>query len=277
MAKKKRSASQAFGINAWIRKQPTELQPELRNARDELKELFRTPEHTDFTWWHRVGSQVMVFFPEEESRYGDSVIELLADYLDPNRVRPEPDTQKGKDSERKGMTVRNRLYEARDFARAYSGREAGRLATVRNKKDKPLSISHVKALLSEQNAGMRQQFLDKCLDESWSVRRLRQAIQNNRGRKLGSGLEPKSPDPQEPGVALRNIFVLSRDWVVNHKVWFDKGKPTFRQVKEKDCTKAILEDAQKTLKKLGELQTAVTNGSRELRSYVQELKKRLPS
>ena len=262
MAKKKRSKPRASRINAWISKQPAGLQPELRNARDELQGLLRTPHRKEFAWWSRAGSQVLVFFEGEKNRYGDNIIELLANHLQPGRKI-------------KDKRLPNFLYEARDFARAYK-EGPKRLANARNAKGKPLSISHAKALVSIEDTEQRHRFFDKCLDQCWSSHELCREIQNKFGRKRsGAGRKPEDLEPQSAGVALPNISVMAGNWLRNHAVWFVGPQAAFNGVKKKNCDEAILKEAELAMKGLEDVHRATGDGLKHLKSFVRELKKKL--
>ena len=265
MAKGKGSAARRYeSINDWLKAQPRQDRRRLRSSLTRLKRLYQNrPEHDDLMWRHRVGSQVKEFFPEGESRYGDNVIELLADHLQPGR-------------EEKDKRVRNFLYEVRDFARAYHYEAAERLANARNANDDPLSIHHVKALVSVEDIEQRLSLFDKCLDQCWSVRRLRQEIQNAKGGKRGGGgRKPQRRERQSAGVAVRNISTMSRQWMDYHRVWFVGASAALGRVKRKDCDEAILKHAKLAVKGLEDVHRATGDGLEKLREFVQDLEEML--
>jgi hypothetical protein len=169
------------------------------------------------------------------------------------------------------------LRKARDFAAKFTPEEALELTGARLADGKPLCENHVKALLAVESKLLRQRLLRSCLEESWSVRHLRQRIQDAKGRKrsgLGRKLRPKR---QSAGVAIPNISRMADNWMQNHKVWFEGGSSPFRTVNKKDCDEAILRDAQSAVRKLKEMQVTIKDGLRQLKSFIQELKERLPS
>ena len=258
MAKGKGSRSRTYKtIDDWLKAQPRQERRGLRDSLTELQGLYRNKPKGDFTWWYDVGALVAKLAPKGE-RHGENVMELLAKYLEPKRKSTD--------------ALRDFLRKARDLAAKFSRKEASELTKVSLKNRKPLSENHVKALLSADDAEMRQQLLGECREASWSVRQLRRAIQNKKGRKSRSGgRPPDDPEPQEPGVALHNISVMSRIWLRNHKVWF--GKPgCFSGRTRKRDRETILEDAESVVGELKEMEGAIKDGLRQLKSFIQELK-----
>jgi hypothetical protein len=265
MAKRKHPKSRSHKtIDEWLEGQPRQEGRRLRSSLNRLQGLYKNrPERDDFTWCHQVGTQVLAFFPEEESRYGENLIELLADHLQPGRLE-------------KDKKVPNFLYQARDFARAYSDQAAATLADARNADGGALSIYHVIALSSVENTEQRLRFFDKCLDQCWSVRRLRQEIQNARGGKRGGGGRKRQrPERQTAGVAVRNISTMSRQWMDYHRVWFVGSTAAFSKVRRKDCDEAVLKYARSAIKELDKVHKATGEGLDQLKEYVQELEERL--
>jgi hypothetical protein len=261
MAKKGSRSDSCASVQDWLKRQPNEDRPALRRSVTRLKKLYIRQQHDDFVWWYDVGALVADLCPKEDRHYGENVINLLAQHLEPDQKPEGP---------------RNFLYEARDFAVTCTAREARAFARARKANGDPLSKFHITALVSVKKKDQRKRFFDECLDQSWSVRRLRQAIQNAKGRKSsGGGREPQPPEPQSAGVAVRNISLMSRDWILNHKVWFKGASRPFRTVRKKDCDQAILNDARLAIKGLKEVHEATGNGLKQLRAFVKELEKKL--
>jgi hypothetical protein len=69
-------------------------------------------------------------------------------------------------------TARNRLMEARHFARLYDNKQLDALCSLGRKKGRPLSRLHVLQLIRVANARQRDALARKCSNESWSVGRL---------------------------------------------------------------------------------------------------------
>jgi hypothetical protein len=258
MAKRKGSRSRTHNsIDDWLKVQPREVRRGLRRSVSELKKLYRRQQHDDFVWWHDVGSLVAALIPKGRRHYGENVIELVVQQLEPDR-KPE--------------VPRYFLYRARALADTFTREEALELTEA------GLPKCHLQALLSVEDETQRQRFLARCLEESWSVRYLRQKIQDAKGRKRsGLGRKPTRPKPQSAGVAIPNISRMADNWMRNHDVWFNGASCPFRKVRKKDCDEAILRDAQSAVRKLKEMQGAIKDGLVQLNSFVQELKERLPA
>ena len=208
MAKKKRSRKKpAFkDINAWIKSQPVTKRHELRTLLSEMKKLLKRPERDDFAWWHGVGTRALEFFPKGDRQYGTSVVELLADYFQPGRKRAD-------------KTTTNLLYRARQLADTFSLQEVRALGKKRTASGDPLTLYHVTSLLAVGDDDERNDMLKECLEGDWSVARLCREIQNRHGRKRSAGgLSPVPPDNPSPGVALRDLAILSRRWMTNYQV-----------------------------------------------------------
>ena len=255
MAKKGSRSGSHASIQDWLKRQPAEDRPALRQSVTRLKKLYGLQRHDDFVWWHKVGSLVANLCPKEDRHYGDNVINLLAQHVEPDREPEGP---------------RNFLYAARDLADKLSREEASELTEA------GLSKSHVTALLSVEKPTQRQHFLGRCLKESWSVRRLRQEVQNAKGRKSRSGGRPvQGLERQSAGVAARNLSVMSRRWRESHQVWFVGPQAAFGRVRKKDCNEEILWDAQTALEELKQLHEVTGYELDLLHAFVQGLEEEL--
>jgi hypothetical protein len=265
MAKRKRPKSNNYeGIREWLRYQPEKDRAELRTALAELRKLYRKPRHNDFRWLHDVGLQVVAFFPKGKRRYGDNVIELLANHLEPDREETD-----------KALLIR--LYHARNFAiTCKSSKEAGMLTDARNEKGDPLTALHVLALVSVKDNDQRAMFRKRCLKECWSGQRLRREIQNEIGRKRSyGGRKPNPPERQSPGVALRNLSLMSRQWKRSHEVWFEKPHPGLGKIRKQDCSEAVLREMEAAIEGLEQVGRAAREGLTQLKGMRQDLKTRL--
>lgn len=255
MAKKGSRSGSHASIQDWLKRQPAEDRPALRQSVTRLKKLYDRQRHDDFVWWHKVGSLAAYLCPKEDRHYGDNVINLLAQHLEPDQ---------------KLEGTRNFLYSARDLAEKFTEAEASELTEA------GLSKSHVTALLCEEDADKRRRFLIKCLEQSWSVRRLRQEVQNAKGRKSRSGGRPvQGLERQSAGVAARNISVMSRRWRESHQVWFVGPQAAFGRVRKKDCDEEILWDAKTALEELKQLHEVARYELELLHAFVQDLEKKL--
>jgi len=262
MAKKKSPPARKYkDIAAWIKDQPQTERTRLRAALTELRKLFKGPQQDDLCWWHRVGKRMLALQPKEDRRYGSNVMELLANYLQPDR-------------EWQDKRVPNLLYRTRDFADKYSWREAQALDKAR--REKRLTSLHIVALVSLEDKGLREKLLKQCLAENWSGQRLRREIQNKVGRKRSSGgLSPTPPENSSPGVALRDISILSRRWMTNYEVWFVGKRAPLGSDEIKACNEAMLKDTGAAIQGLTDVRDAVREQLKRLRQYERDIKESL--
>jgi hypothetical protein len=259
MAKGKGSRSCSYEtIDDWLKARPRQDRRRLQGSLTRLRKLYgNRPEPEDFTWWHHVGSQVAELIPKSDRHYGENVIELLAQHLEPDR----------EDFEAPCYFLR----KTRNFADKFTRDEALELTEA------DLREGHIKAVLSVEDKTQRQRLLDECLEKSWSVQYLRQKIHDIAGRRRsGAGRKPTRPKRQSAGVALRNILVMSRQWLRNHEVWFGKPGCFSGRIKRRD-RETILEDAESAIEELEEMQEAITDGLEQLTSFVRELKEQSPT
>ncbi len=253
MAKRTGSRSRTYErINDWLEDQPRQARRRLRRSLTRLRRLYRNrPEQDDFTWWHDVGSLVAELIPKGDRHYGENVVQLVVQHLEPDREPEGP---------------RYFLYQARDLADKFTREEALELTEA------GLPKCHLAALLSGEDKTQRQRLWRRCLEQGWSYQRLCQEIQNAKGRKRsGAGRKPKRPKRQSAGVALPNICLMADKWMRNHDVWFHGASRPFRTVGKKDCDEAILDEALLAIEKLEEMRAAITAGVEQLNSFVQLL------
>ena len=258
MAKKGSTTGDSTGIRAWIKAQPKTERTRLKAALSDLRKLFKSPQHDDLCWWHRVGERVLTLQPKGERRYGANVVELLGDYLDPGRKWED-------------KRIPNLLYRTRAFAEKYSWPEAQELD--RQRRAGYLTPLHIVALVSLEDKGLRKRFLKWCLKENWSGQRLRREIQNRVGRKRSSGgLSPTPPENPSPGVALRDISVLARRWMTNYEVWFVGKRAPLGSDELKACDEATLQEVEGAIRRMGEVRHAAAEGLKRLKSIAQAMK-----
>jgi len=261
MAKKGSTTGDSTGIRAWIQAQPKTQRAALRTALSDLRKLFKSPQHDDLCWWHQVGERVLALQPKGQRRYGDNVVELLADYLDPGRQWED-------------KRIPNLLYRTRAFAEKYAWREAQELD--RQRRAGHLTTLHIVALLSLEDKGLRKTFLKRCLKESWSGLRLRREIQNKVGRKRSSGgLSPTPPENPSPRIALRDLSILARRWMTNYEVWFVGQRAPLSREELKACDAATLKEVKTAIQRMDEVQHAAAQGTRRLKSVAKAMKARL--
>jgi hypothetical protein len=258
MAKRK-SAKPPKSIDAWLQRQPEKQQATLQRKLKELDQVYKGMQSDDFPLLHRVGSRVAAFFPEGGRHYGDNVIELLAAHL-----QPDPDDT--------SKSLRNYLYHARNFALKYNYKQARELAKARNQEEAPLTALHVQALVSMKDDKQRAELQVKCLKENWSGLRLRREVQNKSGRKRShGGRKPQRPERQSPGVALRDIAVMSGRWTRSHQAWFARSDAALRKLKKRDRNQAVLAEMEAAIEGLEQVGKAAKDGLKRLKTIHREL------
>ena len=243
-------------IDEWLKGQPD--RKELRGTLRELHRLIKDKENgwADLAWWHDVGTCVARFLPKGDRCHGDNVIELLANALQPGRDLGD-------------WKLPNVLYRARDFVGKYESRkDAENLGRKRNADNKPLTLLHVSVLLSVKDDAQREEFMDRCLKESWSAQQLRREIQNTTGRKRGTGgRSPSPPKYSSAGVALRDIANMANRWTAFHKVWFvglrrlpvtNQNESMLHEIENaKEGLKYVRDDVEEALEKVQSLERQV--------------------
>jgi len=250
MAKKRKTESPEYeDIRAWIKDQPTERRAELTRSLKELRRWYNRPEDESVLRWFEIGTRVSAFFPKEGKRtYGDNVMELLADSLEPDRSPSEP-------------KLPNQLWEYRKIADRLTRAQANAWTKKRNKKGQPLTLHHVSALASIEDREERNAFLKQCLKESWSVREVRREVQNLIGCKRShGGRTPKPKEIPRPAVALRDIRTNAEQWMANHKVWFAGRKAALQRVPKREHSDELYEELDGAVDALIEMQEAVEDG-----------------
>jgi len=256
MAKKRKpEGPKCENIRAWIAKQTTSPPEKLGRHLNELRRLLKSSARGSIEWYHDVGRCVAPFFPENTRHYGASVAELLADKLQPGR-------------ERKDKRLTNLLYEARDLANTYRyKREIRSLAKRKLANGKPLTVNHIKRLVSVDDDEQREALLSDCLEGSWSVRRLHREVQNRIGHKRSAGGrkardrvkerdEDREPGPK-PAVAVREVKHYAKRWMANHKIWFVGRKAALKRVPKNEYSEALKKDLKETTTELRKMQEAL--------------------
>ncbi len=245
-------------IRAWIADQPLRRQAKLTRSLDELHDWYNRLDDDGVVRWYEIGNRISAFFPKKgKGNYGENIIELLAESLEPDRSPGEP-------------RLPNQLWEYRKIANRLTRAQAKAWAKKRNGKGQPLTLFHVSALTSIENERSREKLLERCLAKSRSVRGVRREVQKKIGRKRSSGRrEPEDRIIPTPAIALQDIQLNTEQWMANHEVWFAGKKAALSKVRKQDQTDELLEHLERAEKNLQELKRAATLGLKTLR----ELKK----
>jgi len=214
MAKKKRRKP----TSAPKRKKPLRQQPALKT----LRQLIKQTGQRDLLSCHRAGDCVERLFPSEAGRqYGQGRMAEITTALG----KPE--------------NFANLLWEYRDFFAKYDRGEVKWLCNTDNTDDFRLTWTHVKHLLSLDDAE-RIGFQADCINAEWSSKELHRAIKEFRGRKSAGGKPFVRPKTLDAG--LRQIIDESNTWIRRHRqVWFDPDAPVIEIDSEVESPEQIPE------------------------------------
>lgn len=204
-----------------------------------------------------------MFFPDGQRQYGSSVMELLAKELgavDDNEIR----------------SVSNTLWQARTIAKTLGSATAAKTwAKKRNGKDQPLSAYHVFAVANVE-ASEQPELLEKCLNESWSVRQLRREVQNRFGTKRSrGGRKAAARKVPSPKIALQDIQRQAAQWLADHGAWFTGPRAALRNVSKREQTVELQKELVPAWNALVEMQVAVETGLGRLRELEENIEDEL--
>lgn len=245
MAKKK--TNKHADIRSWISQQPSKQRPALRSAVKELARTYSKNETTSITWLHEVGELVSKFFPDGDRQYGSNIMECLAKEVDEESAE--------------GTGVTQVLFHARVIARKLTKSEAKKWAKKKNSNGKPLPAHHVHCLAALEDKELRTELLNRCLKESWGIRRLHSKVQNLVGRKRSrGGPKPKPREVPSPIVALQEIQLEVRHWLENHEVWFKGERSALQNLGKKARTEELYQELSRALHEMIKMQKAVKMG-----------------
>ncbi|PHS02275.1 MAG: hypothetical protein COA78_21565 [Blastopirellula sp.] len=230
-------------IRNWITNQPSKQRTQLRSALRGLRKAFKEKSSTDLLWWHEVGTYVNEFFPTGKRQYGTNMTELLASELT-------------KDGPKAITRISNDLWQARKIARNLTKQEAKNW--TKKQKTKSLSANHFYILVSVEDKDQRNKLHEQCLQDGWSIVRLRAEVQNLFGHKRSRG--GRKPQPREiplPMVALQEIQIQARRWMANHEVWFAGKKASFHDVSQIIQSAEMHQNLRETIGALSKMNRAV--------------------
>lgn len=105
------------------------------------------------------------------------------------------------------------------FATAYDERGLGELLAGRNRRGRPLTPAHVRALLAVAPAGLRRTFQVQALEQSWSARELARRVRLHFGGRRSAGGRPPSAG-SELGMVLLEAETECCLWLARyHASW----------------------------------------------------------
>jgi hypothetical protein len=239
-----------------------------------LRGLFKAIDRKDLFWWYKVGKETLRIHPEPrrggKRQQGAKVMDSLAWQLSDEELRK---TRKKLSDEvllkRRSKTA-NILWQARNLASRF--KTSKELEEFRG----GLSIWHVMSLLSVEkergNRGSMEKLRDRCLDEGWSVRRLRQEIQDDRGGKLVTGRTYKPHKAATAAVAVQDLIVAARRWMIYHEKCLTGRSPILKPARRTDHSERLLRDVREAIEGLEKVQGAVKGELAELRQLAKEIK-----
>lgn len=122
------------------------------------------------------------------------------------------------------------------------------------------------------NRSSMEKLRDRCLDEGWSVRRLRQEIQDDRGGKLCTGRAYKPHKAATAAVAVQDLIVAARRWMIYHEECLAARSPILKPARRTDYSPRLLRDVREAIEGLEKVQGAVKGELVELRQLAKEIK-----
>jgi hypothetical protein len=203
-------------------------------------------------WWWRVGKEINALF-EEESRYSASLMELLADALQPDRKK-----------EQKGPVTL--IYQIRKFAQTYPTQsQAQRLA--KHCAAGRMTLQHVRFLLTvdpERNSKTRGAFLKECLAQRWPANELYRRIQDDKRAFIRfGGRRPQVRTTTNPALAARDIAVRARAWEASLEAYFGDDNGPFQDIDLND--QELVRELTAAIMGLGKVAKLAQKGTKILR------------
>lgn len=174
---------------------------------------------------------------------------------------------------------KNILYKAKAFVEVFSEDDLYKLLEMKNENGLPLNWSHIEALLVNMTDDLREQLLDKTLNENWTstelAKKITEALNGPRGNSSGRPFtKPKNFDGY-----LDSIITTADVWTKKaEQVWLG-GDKTLQDVASEieelnDKTLGKLQDA---LDRINDTVYAAQQTSKELNEVREELVTRLNS
>ena len=205
-------------------------------------------------WEYELGQLVDALCPSHERAYGENRIDKLKKDLGG------------------GTTLRNRLWNARNFFKKQERKDVSRLMTEASKRGYTLGVTHMMVITSVDEPDAREQVAKDCIAGKWSLRRLRRTVQELRGKRSAGGASLVRPASVEE--ALPQITEKSRDWLKRYKeVWFQQEDAVFSD----DLTRKSARDASDQLQEakdaVDELRKSVTVAAKYLDEQLRRVQK----
>jgi hypothetical protein len=111
----------------------------------------------------------------------------------------------------KTAAQKNRLQEARHFARLYDRDQLATLGKLGRDVGRPLSRWHVVVLIRISDRGQRDHLARRCARQKWSVRQLEKAVRRIGPRRKYGGRGPSRPKSIEETLSVTEL--LADRWI----------------------------------------------------------------
>lgn len=202
----------------------------------------------DVLWEHRLGVLTESLCPRNERRYGTGGIEKLARKLGT-------------------LTTANQLWNARKLAVAFTTEQLDSLLNRASKLNFALTRSHILSLIPVKDDSQRDVLGKQCVDQRWSVERLRREIHRLQG-KQSKGRAPLAK-PESVDDVLHDLLERSKDWLNRcEHLWFANESISLAQPMAGATAMSLqgeLLEAESLLKELGKAADTARRGLRSQR------------
>jgi hypothetical protein len=142
-----------------------------------------------------------------------------------------------------------------------------------------LSKWHVLFLLSvdprKGNKSTMEELHKRCVKEHWSEGRLKREIQNDRGRKAGSGSRPNPRRPATAAIAVKDLYFAARRWKTYHDQCLTGRRPILKHARRAEYDRNLFRDVQNAIQGVEQVQEAVTDELQQLRQLAKNIKSAL--
>jgi hypothetical protein len=148
------------------------------------------------------------------------------------------------------------VRQAGNFATRYSPEEFEELCRLRTPKNKPLTVSHARPLMTIEDKKMRTALQERAAKEGWGVERLKKEIKKHKPR--GSQGSPPLRKPTTLADLLDQIERQTEEWLRRDEKAWDGGETRlFEKVQvstedERTELRKSLNELRRLLSKLGE-------------------------
>ena len=165
------------------------MTPALQKLFDDIRKRYEVLSKSDIMARYEIGSRVDMAMGDTR-RYGDEAAKLLAVAL--NKSESE-------------------IYNLRNVAVTWNRDEIKAIVTDQNSDGNSITFGHLRALASIKHSATRKRFYKAWMKESFSVRDLEAAIQDELGKRSSGGRPTAtSRQPKTPSAGLVQLSKLTR-------------------------------------------------------------------